>query len=73
MWFTCFSQDSEDESSEDADYIIYDLKSSVAHIQDYNSPGNLVAMIYVETSYHKEPTVSIFIATESRAIAPACK
>lgn len=38
--------------------IIYDLKSSVAHIQDYNSPGNLVAMINVEKSYHKETVVS---------------
>ena len=50
-------QDSEDESYEDGN-VIYDLKSSVAHIQDYNSPGNLVAMINVEKSYHKESVVS---------------
>ncbi|CAB3984483.1 PAN2-PAN3 deadenylation complex catalytic subunit PAN2 isoform X1, partial [Paramuricea clavata] len=50
----CLDLNSEDESLEDGD-IIYDLKSSVAHIQDYNSPGNLVAMINVDKSYHKEP------------------
>ena len=55
--YTYIFQDSNDESVEDGD-IIYDLKSSVAHVQDYNSPGNLVAMINVETSYHKEPVVS---------------
>ena len=50
-------QESEDASLDDGE-IIYDLKSSVAHIQDYNSPGNLVAMISVEKSYHNEPVVS---------------
>ena len=50
-------QESEDASLDDGE-IIYDLKSSVAHIQDYNSPGNLVAMINVEKSYHNEPVVS---------------
>ena len=50
----CLDMNSEDENLEDDD-IIYDLKSSVAHIQDHNSPGNLVAMLNVEKSYHKEP------------------
>lgn len=39
------------------DCTVYDLKSTVAHVKDYNSPGNLVAMINVEKSYHKTDSV----------------